>query len=152
MRKLTFSARFRGFYTLFWIFTGLLVLNSFITSFQKTGEVLSMTFASLMSRDAGILALSDAVLVLSTFLCVPLVRAMHRYHWRYGHRVVYVQYVWHVVLLAAVIRWMRVRYVTHSRPQRLALGPVGILRAACHGDDHESTQLSVHQRHHVRRV
>ncbi|WFD30496.1 sterol O-acyltransferase [Malassezia sp. CBS 17886] len=100
---------FRGFYTLFWIIVALLVLNAFLISLQSSGQLLSLTFAALMGRDACILALSDAALVSSTFLCVALVKAMHRFGIGYGYPVAILQAVWYLTLLGAVIVWSRVR-------------------------------------------
>ncbi|WFD44577.1 sterol O-acyltransferase [Malassezia psittaci] len=103
---------FRGFYTLFWISMVLLVMNLFITSMHSTGELLSMTFASLMSRDAIMLALSDAVIVGATFFCVLMVKVMYKYKLRYAKRVVFLLYLYHALMLTSVISWSQYRYMT----------------------------------------
>ncbi|WFD00516.1 sterol O-acyltransferase [Malassezia yamatoensis] len=100
---------FRGFYTLFWISMMLLVMNLFITSMHSTGELLSMTFASLMSRDAIMLALSDGVIVGATFFWVFMVKAMYRYKLRYAKRVVFLLYLYHALMLTSVISWSQYR-------------------------------------------
>ncbi|WFD05575.1 sterol O-acyltransferase [Malassezia vespertilionis] len=110
-RTNTVSAKdpFRGFYVLFWLFMSVMVLQGFFTRFESTGEVISMTFAVLMSRDLGMLALSDAVLVGGTFLCVPIVKCMTRSYLRYQNGIYLLQYCLYVVILGAVIRWITVR-------------------------------------------
>jgi len=56
-----------------------------IEYYQETGYVYSGAFLGLISRDGLELALSDAVLVGSSYLCVPFVKAMERglfpYYW-----------------------------------------------------------------------
>lgn len=100
---------FRGFYTLFWIVIALLVLNAFYISFERTGEVLSMTFAALISRDAWMLMLSDAIMVLSLFLCVPFVKLLYTLRLHYWPTFAIFQYVWELGLLGCVIVWARYR-------------------------------------------
>lgn len=89
----------------------LFVLNLFLQSWRSTGELLSMTFATLMSRDAMILALSDAVLVGSTFITVPFVKILHKYRCRFQGRLVAFLWLMHCMLIGTVVTWTRVRYV-----------------------------------------
>ena len=107
-----------------------------------------MTFATLMSRDAGILAVSDGVLVLSTFLSVAFIKVLHRFRLPYAGGIYALQLLWYVGLLYGVIEWIQVRYVFRLT-QRMALGPVWLLCAALARDDHEGAQLLVGERHHV---
>ncbi|CAO1637539.1 unnamed protein product [Parajaminaea phylloscopi] len=100
---------FRGFYTLFWIGMGILMLNTFYTTFTSTGRIISLTFANLFSRDARVLAMSDAVLVGSLFLCVPYVKALKRGWMRYWPTGTIVQHAWQGAMLACVIKWARYR-------------------------------------------
>lgn len=100
---------FRGFYVLFWICLGTQVLNAFVRSFENTGQILSMTLAILMSRDLLMLAMSDAVLVGQTFLCVPLVKALYRYKIPRGYGLFSLQMVWYCTIMTAVIVWIRIR-------------------------------------------
>ena len=65
---------FRGFHTLFWILMAMMTFRTFSKSFRETGYVVGLTFARLFSEDAKVLALSDAVLVSSTILCVPFMQ------------------------------------------------------------------------------
>jgi sterol O-acyltransferase len=100
---------FRGFYTLFWIGIGLTILNTFYASYRSTGHVLSMTFATLFSKDAKILALSDAVLVGSLFLCVPFAQIAQKGLLPYSKCLVYFQHLWQAAMLGAVIKWTHFR-------------------------------------------
>lgn len=98
---------FSGFFVLFWTILAVCVLNALYASFEKTGEVLSMTFASLFSRDAFMLMLSDAVLVLHLFLCVPIIKLAHRFNaFRTAQTI---QYAWEAALLYGVIQWTQYR-------------------------------------------
>ncbi|KAE8227479.1 hypothetical protein CF319_g60 [Tilletia indica] len=99
---------FRGFYTLFWIGMFLTMVNTIYTSWSKHGQFISLTFAELFSKDAIVLAISDGVMVGSTFICVPFAMALHR-GWRYWPRLIWFQHLWQAVMLGAVIKWTRYR-------------------------------------------
>ncbi|KAK0541520.1 Sterol O-acyltransferase 2 (Sterol-ester synthase 2) [Tilletia horrida] len=99
---------FRGFYTLFWIGMFLTMLNTFYTSWSHSGQLISLTFAELFSKDAIVLALSDGVMVGSTFICVPFAKALH-HGWRYWPHLIWFQHFWQALMLGAVIKWSRVR-------------------------------------------
>lgn len=101
--------QFRGFFTLFWVCLALFVLNTFYTSFASTGKVLSLTFATLFSKDAWMLALSDAVLIGSLFVCVPFANVCRRGWVRYWPTAVVLQHLWQAALLGVVIKWARYR-------------------------------------------
>lgn len=100
---------FRGFYTLFWIGLTILILNTFYTSFDTTGQIISLTFATLFSKDAIVLAISDGVLVASTFVCVPFAYVLKKGWCRYWPTLIWLQHTWQALLLAAVIRWTHYR-------------------------------------------
>lgn len=110
---------FRGFYTLFWISLFILMLSTFYSSFASTGQIISLTFATLFSRDAVVLALSDGALVASLFLCVPFAKILVNGWCRYWPTLIWVQHTWQACLLAAVIKWAHYRYVC-SCPERCA--------------------------------
>ncbi|ETS64350.1 hypothetical protein PaG_01197 [Moesziomyces aphidis] len=101
--------QFRGFFTLFWVCLALFVLNTSYTSFASTGQVLSLTFATLFSRDAWILAISDGVLIGSLFICVPFANVCRRGWVRYWPTAVTFQHLWQATLLGLVIKWARYR-------------------------------------------
>lgn len=72
---------FRGFFSLFWIVIAVGGTRTIYNRVAETGGLLGgWQFAALISEDAWALALSDAVLVGSTILCVPFakVRSLHR--------------------------------------------------------------------------
>ncbi|KAH9060415.1 hypothetical protein EDB83DRAFT_2520433 [Lactarius deliciosus] len=61
---------FRGFFTLFWILLFIFTVHTYnIRSIEKHGVPLNLRFATMFSKDARMLALSDAMLVLSTGIC-----------------------------------------------------------------------------------
>ena len=101
--------QFRGFFTLFWVCLALFVLNTSYTSFASTGQVLSMTFATLFSKDAWMLALSDGVLIASLFLCVPFAKVCRQGWLRYWPTAVFLQHLWQSAMLFVVIKWARYR-------------------------------------------
>ncbi|KAJ7759231.1 MBOAT, membrane-bound O-acyltransferase family-domain-containing protein [Mycena metata] len=59
---------FRGFFTLFWISMFIFTLGTYIRSIETSGHALNLRFATMFSRDAITLAISDAVLVSTTAL------------------------------------------------------------------------------------
>lgn len=99
---------FRGFFALFWLMVGIVLLNLFYLKFKSTGHIISLTLAALFSRDAKILIASDATLILSTFLCVPYIKLLHmsRLTSRY---VSLIQYTWELAVLVIVIAWVQYR-------------------------------------------
>lgn len=97
--------QFRGFYTLFWIAMFLLILRTFVTSYEQNGYPLSLAFASLFSRDAKTLALSDGLMVLSTGLCVPFIKVIQRGWIRYWPLGATLQYFWLTATLVGAITW-----------------------------------------------
>lgn len=103
--------QFRGFYTLFWIGLLILILNTFYTSFDNTGQIVSLSFATLFSRDAIVLAISDGVLVGSLFICVPFAWVLKKGWCRYWPTLIWVQHAWQALLLASVIKWTHYRCV-----------------------------------------
>ncbi|KAK7687832.1 hypothetical protein QCA50_009051 [Cerrena zonata] len=96
---------FKGFFALFWISMFIISVSTYLHGIEETGSPLPFAFATLFSRHAITLALSDAVLVLSTGLCVPFIKAVQkgwiRYYW-YG---VVLQHLWQATLLAIAVTW-----------------------------------------------
>ncbi|KAG8861414.1 hypothetical protein FRB96_002863 [Tulasnella sp. 330] len=119
LAKLTFVPRashfeshgqdaFRGFYVLFWIAIGLLILRTYVVSFDETGYPLSLSFAALFSKDALGLALSDAVLVGSTGISVPFVKLLASGRLRYngaGSPGMIIQHAYQTLMLAVAVLW-----------------------------------------------
>ncbi|KAL9937539.1 hypothetical protein V8E36_003948 [Tilletia maclaganii] len=100
--------KFRGFYTLFWIGMLLTMLNTIYTSWTRHGQFISLTFAELFSKDAIVLAVSDGVMVGSTFICVPFAKLLYR-GWRYWPHLIWFQHFWQALMLGAVIKWSSFR-------------------------------------------
>ncbi|KAG8745659.1 hypothetical protein FRC10_007356 [Ceratobasidium sp. 414] len=99
------SDPFRGFYSLFWISMFLLLLRTYVNNFFQNGYPLSLVFATLFTRDAVTLAISDAVLVCSTFICVPFVQAIQKGYIRYYYTGQIILHVYQTVTLGLAIRW-----------------------------------------------
>ena len=116
LAKLTFVPRtshfessgadpFRGFYVLFWIAIFLFILRTYVTSLDETGYPLSLAFATLFSKDALSLAISDAVLVSSTALSVVLVKMMKNGWIRYYPTGMFIQHIYQALTLGVAINW-----------------------------------------------
>jgi hypothetical protein len=75
----------QGFFSLFWISMFLFTLRTYIRSLETNGYALSLAFATMFSKDAMTLVVSDAVLVASTAICVPFAKAISKgwmpYYW-----------------------------------------------------------------------
>ncbi|KAG1880505.1 MBOAT, membrane-bound O-acyltransferase family-domain-containing protein [Suillus tomentosus] len=76
---------FRGFFTLFWMSLFLFTVQTYVSSVEANGYALSFAFATMFSRHAVTLALSDLLLVSTTILCVPFAKAISKgwidYYW-----------------------------------------------------------------------
>nr|BBE10603.1 sterol O-acyltransferase [Rhodotorula toruloides] len=83
------SDPFRGLYTLFWI----------------GGWGGEWRFAALISRDGWVLAVSDAVLVSASLLCVPYAKLLVHGWIRYRGAGVVIQHICQTLYLAIAIRW-----------------------------------------------
>lgn len=83
----------------------ILSIRTYVISFEQTGEPLSLGFASMFSRDATTLALSDAVLVGSTLLCVPFAKALQSGWIQYNYAGVILQHTFQATLLALAVTW-----------------------------------------------
>ena len=121
---------FRGFYNLFWICLACVVLSAFMQSFDNTGQILSLTLATLMSRDTHVLALSDAILVAQTFLCVPMVHGLRYFRITHRYIILTILLLWHIATMVSVIIWSRFRdwpwvqsgfFVLHSIVQMMKI-------------------------------
>lgn len=116
LAKLTFVPRqsqlessggdtFRGFYVLFWITVAILMIRTYVSSFDQTGYPLSLSFAALFSKDALSLALSDAILVGSTVICVPFVKLLVSGKIRYSGTGMLLQHLYQATMLAIAVKW-----------------------------------------------
>ncbi|KAH9935072.1 MBOAT-domain-containing protein [Amylocystis lapponica] len=96
---------FRGFFTLFWISMFIFTVRTYVRSIETNGYALEFAFATMFSRDAVTLAISDAVLVLSTGLAVPLAKAVSNGYIRYYWTGVVIQHLWQTTMLVTAITW-----------------------------------------------
>jgi sterol O-acyltransferase len=80
-------------------------VQTYVSSFERNGYPLSMAFALMFSRDAITLALSDAVLVASTALCVPFAIALRNGWIRYYWTGVVLQHLFQTFVLFSAITW-----------------------------------------------
>jgi hypothetical protein len=149
------SDPFRGFYSLFWISMFLLLLRTYVNNFVQNGYPLSMVFATLFTRDATTLALSDAVLVGSTFICVPFIHAIQKGYIRYYYTGQTILHIYHIVMLSLAIRWTFTRewpwvsdykLSTDLFLHRTMLGAIRIFHFTHPGHAHEDLFLRGDQR------
>ncbi|KAI0741598.1 MBOAT-domain-containing protein [Daedaleopsis nitida] len=96
---------FRGFFTLFWMSLFLFAVGIYVRSVEATGSPLNFEFATMISRDAITLAISDGVLVLNTALCVPFAKAVAKGWLRYNCTGLVLQHLWQGAVLAIAITW-----------------------------------------------
>lgn len=95
----------QGFFTLFWMSLFLFTVQTFVSSFEINGYALSFAFATMFSRDAVVLALSDAVLVLATAVCVSFAKAISKGWIKYYWVGVVLQHTFQTFVLVAAITW-----------------------------------------------
>ncbi|KJA28058.1 hypothetical protein HYPSUDRAFT_62448 [Hypholoma sublateritium FD-334 SS-4] len=96
---------FRGFFSLFWISIFIFTVQSYVRSIETSGRPLNLAFAAMFSQDAVTLALSDAVLVLSTGICVPFALALKNGWIRYYWTGVVLQHLLQTTILFSAISW-----------------------------------------------
>ncbi|KAE9386037.1 hypothetical protein BT96DRAFT_960654 [Gymnopus androsaceus JB14] len=96
---------FRGFFTLFWISIFIFTVRTYVRSIETNGHALNLVFATMFSKDAITLALSDAVLVGSTSVCVLFAKAISnrwiRYHWT----GLVIQHIFQTSVLIVAVGW-----------------------------------------------
>lgn len=83
----------------------LFTLRTYITSLETNGYPLNFAFATMFSRDAVTLAISDAVLVLTTGLCVPFAKAISKGWIRYYWNGVVLQHFLQTLILFTAVTW-----------------------------------------------
>ncbi|KAF8216583.1 MBOAT, membrane-bound O-acyltransferase family-domain-containing protein [Mycena galopus ATCC 62051] len=96
---------FRGFFTLFWISMFIFTVSTYIRSIETSGYALNLRFATMFSRDAITLAISDAVLVSATALCVPFAKAVSKGWIRYYWTGLVLQHTAQTLALFIAISW-----------------------------------------------
>ncbi|KAM0747273.1 hypothetical protein T439DRAFT_317962 [Meredithblackwellia eburnea MCA 4105] len=94
-----------GFFTLFWIMVFVGLVRTGLHNYEESGLPWGSTFARLISADALMLAVSDGVMVGSTFLCVPFVKMLNRGWIRYWWFGAFIQHVLQTLFLGVAVRW-----------------------------------------------
>ncbi|EPQ56233.1 MBOAT-domain-containing protein [Gloeophyllum trabeum ATCC 11539] len=83
----------------------LFTVRTYVRSIETHGAPLNLRFASMFSQDAITLAISDAVLVLSTGLCVPFAKMIAKGWINYYWTGLVIQHVWQTLVLAIAVKW-----------------------------------------------
>lgn len=83
----------------------LFTLRTYIRSIETHGHALNFHFATLFSQDAITLAISDAVLVASTALCVPFAQAISKGWIPYHRTGLIIQHLFQTLVLFTAITW-----------------------------------------------
>lgn len=83
----------------------LLSVRTYMRSIETNGYALNFGFASMFSEDAITLALSDAVLVLSTAICVPFSQAIAKGWIQYYGMGVVLHHIWQTSVLCLAVTW-----------------------------------------------
>ncbi|ORX39282.1 putative sterol O-acyltransferase [Kockovaella imperatae] len=96
---------FRGFFTLFWIGLALLFLRTSFQSWEENHTPLSWTFGRLITRDAIVLAISDAVMSSTMFVCVIFVKCLQKQWFPYYYTGVIIQHILQTAYLFTAIWW-----------------------------------------------
>ena len=98
-----------------WVSLFLFAVGTYVRSAElNNGWPLNFEFASMISRDGLTLALSDALLVLNTALCVPYAKAIANGWIRYYWTGIILQHLWQCAVLAIAVTWTFNRYVPRS--------------------------------------
>ncbi|PPQ64222.1 hypothetical protein CVT24_008598 [Panaeolus cyanescens] len=96
---------FRGFFSLFWISIFIFSVQTYVRSIEASGRPLNLQFATMFSQDAITLAWSDALLVLSTGICVPFAKAMKNGWISYYWTGLILQHILQTSILFGAISW-----------------------------------------------
>ena len=104
----------------------LLVVQNYVTSYEKQGYPIELAFAAMFSQDAITLALSDGVLVLSTGFCVLLATALKKDIINYYYTGVTLQHTFQALVLGVAVFWTFNRYACflRFRAHRRLLTPI----------------------------
>ncbi|KAJ3928550.1 MAG: MBOAT, membrane-bound O-acyltransferase family-domain-containing protein [Lentinula lateritia] len=96
---------FRGFFSLFWISIFIFTVRTYVRSIETNGHALNLAFATMFSKDAITLALSDAVLVGSTSICVVFAKAISAGWIRYYWTGLAMQHIFQTTVLIIAVGW-----------------------------------------------
>ena len=80
-------------------------MQNYLVSIEKNGYPIEMAFAAMFSRHAFTLALSDAVLVLSTGFSVPFSIALKKGWLNYYSWGLVIQHTFQALVLGVAVTW-----------------------------------------------
>ncbi|KAG6890320.1 hypothetical protein C0995_009527 [Termitomyces sp. Mi166 len=103
--ELSGENEFRGFFSLFWISIFIFTVRVYVRGIESNGRPLNLAFATMFSQDLLTLAISDAVLVLSTSLCVLFAFALQKRWINYYWTGLVIQHIYQTSVLVAAIIW-----------------------------------------------
>lgn len=85
----------------------LVALRTYVRSVETSGRPMSLEFAMkyMFSEDTIMLFVSDAVLVLSTAVCVPFAKAVAHGWISYYPTGTIIQHAWQTAVLFIAIKW-----------------------------------------------
>lgn len=89
----------------------LFAVRTYIRSIETNGYALDLVFATMFSRHGLTLAISDFILVLSTGLCVPFVKAVQKGYIKYYWTGLVLQHLWQLGVLVIAVKWTFNRFV-----------------------------------------
>ena len=79
--------------------------RTYVEGIETNGAPLNLQFAAQFFQHALPLALSDAVLVLSTGVCVPFTKLLAKGNIKYHWTGVIIQHAWQTLVLAITVKW-----------------------------------------------
>jgi sterol O-acyltransferase len=83
----------------------LFTVRTYIRSIETEGHALNLRFATMFSRDAITLAISDAALVATTGLCVPFAKALSSGWINYQWTGLVIHHLFQTTILVIAITW-----------------------------------------------
>ena len=83
----------------------LFTVRTYISSMEQNGYPLNFAFATMFSRDAITLAISDTVLVLTTGICVPFAKAISKGWIKYYWTGLVLQHILQTFVLFTAVTW-----------------------------------------------
>lgn len=88
----------------------LFTVQTYVSSVEANGYALSFAFATMFSRHAVTLALSDLLLVSTTILCVPFAKAISKGWINYYWTGAILQHAFQTCVLLITVTWTFHRY------------------------------------------
>ncbi|KAH8685930.1 MBOAT, membrane-bound O-acyltransferase family-domain-containing protein [Tricladium varicosporioides] len=101
------ASPFHGFFTLFWLGTGIYMLQIAAANWQKHGNILGSNeiMGLMFQRDLVVLGLSDGLMCASTYFGVALQHVIFRGWLSWNRQGWIIQSLWQAFFLFAVLAW-----------------------------------------------